>query len=74
MTSPHSFCLRSRLLVLALLAPRSVETGPPLAPPRKVRFEILVFKALCRASPLKNEEIAMCPHVRAHPNLRSIHN
>ena len=40
MTSPHPFRLRSPLLALALFPPRTLETRQPLAPPRKLRFEI----------------------------------
>ena len=53
-TSPHPFRVRSPLPPFTrTLAPRSLDTRPPLLPPRKLRFEISHFRALCRPSPLK---------------------
>ena len=74
-TSPHPFRVRSPLPPFTrTLAPRSLDTRPPLLPPRKLRFEISHFRALCRPSPLKAAKMAMCPHLRAHPNRWSIHS
>ena len=73
-TSPHPFRVRSPLPPFTrTLAPRSLDTRPPLLPPRKLRFEISHFRALCRPSPSKAAKMAMCPHMRAHPNRWSIH-
>ena len=73
-TSPHPFRVQSPLPPFTrTLAPRSLDTRPPLLPPRKLRFEISHFRALCRPSPLKAAKMAMCPHLRAHPNRWSIH-
>ena len=46
-TSPHPFRVRSPLPPFTgTLAPRSLDTRPPLLPPRKLRFEISHFRAL----------------------------
>ena len=73
-TSPHPFRVRSPLPPFTrTLAPRSLDTRPPLLPPRKLRLEISHFRALCRPSPLKAAKMAMCPQLRAHPNRWAIH-
>ena len=50
-TSPHPFRVLSPLPPFTrTLAPRSLETRPPLLPPRKLRLEISHFRAFpaCR--------------------------